>query len=105
MSVFDQDTQIKKSDDPHLYRAQFNKRWATRSICNGGYVMAIAARAMEDILPHPHPLPITGYYLDKSEPCDTEIHVESIREGRNVSTAAAKISECFTAPIAAINPP
>jgi len=42
-------------------------------------------------LPHPDPLSITGYYLDKTEPGLTDIHVESIREGKNVSTASAKV--------------
>jgi len=91
MSVFEQDTAIISTAEPHHYTAQLSERWTIGSICNGGYLMAIGAKAMAMSTSQPHPLSITAYYLDKSEPGPISIVVDPIQERRSSSTVAAKI--------------
>jgi hypothetical protein len=53
--------------------------------------MGIAARVLHEGLPHPHPLTITGHFLDRSTAAECDIAFEKIREGRSVSTGSARI--------------
>ncbi len=52
---------------------------------NGGYLMAIAARAMADHAGRP-PLTVTGHYLRPGPPGDCVIDVATIKTGRRIVT-------------------
>jgi acyl-CoA thioesterase len=75
------------------FRAAIDPGWAVidGAAPNGGYVLALAARAMRDGLPHPDPASITAHFLAPPEPGPVDIEVELIRSGRRHSTVAAKL--------------
>lgn len=90
MGEYNEDTAVTQVNDG-LWRGEVSDRWNIGTIPNGGYLMGIAAQVLQEGLPHPHPLTITGHFLDRGEvgPCDIEF--EKIREGRSVSTGCAKL--------------
>lgn len=90
LSLFDQDSEVKKIAQ-NRWTTQFSKRWAVGSVINGGYAMAVVAKAMVQETELPHPLSITAYYLDRSDAGEATIETELIRSGRNVSTVGAKL--------------
>ncbi len=60
---------------------------------NGGYVMALAARAMRDPIPHPDPASLTAHFLAPTAPGDVHVDVEVVRTGRRHSTVAARLGQ------------
>lgn len=58
---------------------------------NGGYLMALAARAMRADLPHPDPVSLTAHFLAPPEPGGVDIEVAVVRSGRRHSTVAARL--------------
>lgn len=65
--------------------------WNVGKIPNGGYLMAHAAKAMSTHLSHPHPLSVTGYYLDRSEVGPATLSSEVLRTGKSISTISSKL--------------
>jgi acyl-CoA thioesterase len=88
---FDADTAVEKIADGR-YRAEITDRWNTFAGPNGGYILAIAARALSDALPMPHPLTITGHFLRPPKPGPAEVRTELIKAGRRHATGAATLS-------------
>jgi acyl-CoA thioesterase len=69
-----------------------SSRWNIGDKPNGGYVLAIAAKAIGGALPdHPHPFSITAHYLRPAEPGPTTIDVQVVRTGRKLATATATL--------------
>ncbi len=71
--------------------AEVNAGWDIGGNANGGYLMAIAGRAMAETVGRP-PLTLTGHYLRPATagPCDVGTTV--IRSGRRLATATATLS-------------
>lgn len=92
MSEFWDDSALEKVSEHH-YKANLTNRWSVGDIPNGGYLMATAARAFAQALPHGDPLTITGHYADKSVAGPADLMVEVIRTGNTVSTAALKLMQ------------
>jgi acyl-CoA thioesterase len=65
--------------------------WNVGKIPNGGYLMAHAASAIAEHSKHPHPLSVTGYYLDKSENAQANVTTELLRAGKSISTFSASL--------------
>jgi acyl-CoA thioesterase len=90
---FDVDTAI--TADPvtqNRFHAMMTSRWNIGDKPNGGYVLAIAAKAIGASLPeHPHPFSITAHYLRPAEPGPTTIDVQIVRTGRKLATATATL--------------
>src|SRR5439155_4781693 len=62
---FDRDTAVEPSGDGR-WTGAVAPGWSIGSAPNGGYLMAIALRAMAAAVPHPEAVSVTGYYLS---PC------------------------------------
>jgi acyl-CoA thioesterase len=73
------------------YAATVHDGWDIGGNANGGYLMAIAVRAMSDEIGRP-PLTVTGHYLRPAPAGDCEIDVATIRSGRRLATASATLS-------------
>ena len=58
---------------------------------NGGYVLAVALAALRQALTAPDPLTVTAHYLRPSVPGPARIEVETIKVGRQYSTACARL--------------
>jgi hypothetical protein len=87
---FERDTAVEHVGDGH-YRGTVDPGWSIEGAPNGGYLMAMAARAMRDPVPHPDPVTITAHYLAVPEPGPVDVLVEVVREGRRHATVAGRL--------------
>lgn len=60
MNRFNQDTAVEKIAD-NLWRGQLSDDWCIGPVPNGGYVLAVAAKALSEALPHRDPLAFNHY--------------------------------------------
>jgi hypothetical protein len=61
---------------------------------NGGYLLALAARAMREPLPHhPDPVTVTAHFLAPAVPGELLVDVEVVRTGRRHATVAATVTQ------------
>jgi acyl-CoA thioesterase len=91
-SRFARDTAVERVADGR-YRGEVDPGWAVidGAAPNGGYLLALAARAMRDPVPHPDPVTITAHFLAPPDPGPVEVDVEVVRSGRRHSTVAARL--------------
>ena len=90
---FDNDTAVtwvETSGVTSVWTAELSAGWNIGANPNGGYVLAVAGRAIGATRPqHPHPLSVTAHYLRPAQPGPATITVEMARTGRKHSTASA----------------
>jgi hypothetical protein len=86
---FDDATAVHRRPDGR-YDAEIAEGWDIGGNANGGYVMALAARAMADVAGRP-PLSVTAHYLAPGRPGPVVIDVEPIRAGRRTATVSARV--------------
>src|ERR1700684_1338542 len=67
-------------------------RWDGHGGTNGGFLLALATRALGEVLPFPDPLVVSGFYLRPGTPGQAEVRTEVIRAGR--TTAFGQASLC-----------
>jgi hypothetical protein len=79
---------------PHRYRAEIRDGWDIGGNANGGYVLAIAGRAMAEATGRP-PLTITAHYLAPAPAGPCEVVVEPVRAGRRLATATASLVQGY----------
>lgn len=84
---FDAATAVRQLSDGR-YSARIDAGWDIGGNANGGYLLAMAARAMAHAAQRP-PLTITAHYLAPGRPDEAEIDVEVLRVGRRTTTASA----------------
>src|SRR2546430_13566462 len=87
---FDRDTAVELIGDGR-WAGAVAPGWSIGSAPNGGYLLAIALRAVAGALPHPDPVAATGYYLSRCQVGPAEVSVEPLRLGRAHSTATARL--------------
>lgn len=66
------------------YEAAIAPGWDIAGNANGGYLIALAARAMADAVGRP-PLSVTAHYLSPGKPGPVDIDVEVVRDGRRMA--------------------
>lgn len=87
---FDRDTSVTLRETG-VYDADLSEGWAILSAVNGGYLLAIVARALRDALPHPDPFTVTAHYLTPSRPGPAVVRTETVRSGRTLATGQASL--------------
>jgi acyl-CoA thioesterase len=89
---FSRDTAVE-GFGPGRYRGRIDPGWSVvdDAAPNGGYVMALAARAMRAEIAHPDPVTLTAHFLAPPVPGPVDIEVEVTRVGRRHSTVAARL--------------
>lgn len=93
MSQFARDTAVTRVDE-HLWRAQLCPGWRVGGeVFNGGYLLAIAGRALSEALPHRDPLSVNAFYLAPAVLGPVDCRVEVLRTGRNTSHATLQMSQ------------
>ncbi|WP_078901602.1 thioesterase family protein [Actinacidiphila yeochonensis] len=91
-SEFDRDTAVRpRPGEPGVYDASLSAGWTIIAAVNGGYLLAVAARALAAALPHPDPLTVTAHYLTPSQPGPAWVRTEVVRTGRSMSTGQASL--------------
>jgi hypothetical protein len=84
--------------DGGVYAAEIDPLWTIAGRPNGGYLMAIMARAAlasdaGDDVAHPHPLSVSALFVTAPEPGPAQITVEPLRRGRTASQMRARLSQ------------
>ena len=72
------------------YRAAVHDGWDIGGNANGGYVLAVAGRAMTAAMGRP-PLSVTAHYLAPSPPGECEVVVTTVRPGGRLATCTASL--------------
>jgi acyl-CoA thioesterase len=90
---FDTDTHVEPTAN-HAYTAALSDRWnALGGVPNGGYLLAVALRALQHELPHPDPVVASATYLRPGATGPAQIETEVARAGRRVATGEARLSQ------------
>ena len=76
-----------------VYEGNLSNRWSIGSTPNGGYTMAIAAKAISESLDHNDPLVITANYLNRLDFGKVKINVEVMPSTKSLSSARATMSQ------------
>ncbi|WP_225448147.1 thioesterase family protein [Streptacidiphilus sp. P02-A3a] len=86
---------VEREGAPGVYDAELDPGWRIGGGINGGLLLALAARALSrhlgDGTGHVDPVSISGYYLSASRPGPAEVHAETVRGGRTLSTGTARL--------------
>ena len=65
--------------------------WDIAANANGGYLLAIAARALGAALARPDPVTISAHYFHPGKPGDVTIETQVLKEGRRFSSGTATL--------------
>lgn len=90
---FEMATAVRRRDDAAgaaIYDADIAPGWDIGGNANGGYVIALAARAMADAVGRP-PLSVTAHFLSPGRPGPVVVDVDVVRTGRRMATVAARV--------------
>jgi hypothetical protein len=87
---FEAATAVRRRADG-VYDATVEPGWDIGGNANGGYLIAIAARAMAEAVGRP-PLSLTAHYLSPGRDGPCEIAVDVARVGRRMATVTARMS-------------
>ena len=83
-------TEVGRADGSVRYEAEIHDGWDIGGNANGGYLLALAGRAMADAVGRP-PLTITCHYLRPAPAGSCTIDVDVVRAGRRLATASATL--------------
>ena len=91
---FSSDTAVEPIGDGR-FSAEVDPGWAVidGAAPNGGYMLAIAARAMAAAGGLPDPLSVTGHFLAPCAPGPVEVACEVVRAGRRHATVSASLTQ------------
>ncbi len=82
--------EIPEAGTPQRYRAEVADGWDIGGHANGGYLLAIIARAMATTTGR-GPLSLTAHYLAPVTDGEVEVLVTPVRIGRRMATAIAEV--------------
>ncbi|HEX6220573.1 MAG TPA: thioesterase family protein [Acidimicrobiia bacterium] len=86
------ETATAVTDGPGRWSANLEEGWDIFGVTNGGYLMAIATRAMEAETDGRLLISATGSFTNPANPRPVDVAVESLKQGRSLSTLRATIS-------------
>jgi len=75
----------------HPFTAEIHTGWDVVGNANGGYLMAMGARAMSIAAARPHPITLTAHYLAPGRPGPVTIDPQIIKAGRRLTTVRATL--------------
>ena len=79
------------SDGSGVFRAEVHPGWDIAGNTNGGYLMAIGARALLAATERPDPVAITGHYLAPGRPGPVTVTTDVVKRGKRFSTGRATL--------------
>jgi acyl-CoA thioesterase len=74
------------------FEGEIRQGWDIGGNANGGYLLAIAARALVAATGRSDPVSVTGHYLSPGKPGPVTIATEVVKSGRRFTTAQARMS-------------
>lgn len=78
---------------PGTWEAELEEGWDILGVTNGGYIAAIATSAMEAETGGRRLISANASFVNPARSGPIEIHVEILKEGRNLTVARAKITK------------
>lgn len=84
-------TSVKRTGEGR-YTGEIRAGWDVMEIANGGYLMALAGRAMSDASDGRHLVSLTGHFMNPGRAGPAEIEVEHLKAGRRYTTSRAVLS-------------
>lgn len=75
-----------------MYAAEVFDGWDIGGVANGGYLLAIAGRALADATGRP-PLTVTAHFLNPGLPGPAEVVVEPVKTGKRLATVTASLRQ------------
>ena len=99
--IFDADTVMHPQADgpgPRRWTGTMSDRWDIGDKPNGGYMLAVAVRAMSGVThasraEHEDPFSVTAHYLRPGETGAVDVDVDLVRTVRTLSTVTATMSQ------------
>jgi acyl-CoA thioesterase len=86
---FDKDTTVRR--DGGGWAAELNPAWNVGQNPNGGYLLALAVRALQEETGRPDPVTVTAHYLSPPGAGEVQIQTRVIKPGRTFVTATAEL--------------
>lgn len=87
---FESDTAVTESENG-IYRGCIADGWDVVGNANGGYLLAIAARAMTAASGRPDPMVLNAHYLSPGRPGPVTVSPEVVKTGRRFTTVRARM--------------
>ena len=75
-----------------VFRTAVAEGWDINGNANGGYLMAVTARAMARAAGRPDPVTITAHFLAPGQPGPAEVVVHVAKRGKRFATVSATLS-------------
>ncbi len=92
MTEWHRDTRITGSGQ--RFDTDLSGRWSVGGGINGGYLLAIVARAISETVPgKPDPFVLSAHYLSASVDGPATIRTRVVRDGGSVATVSAELSQ------------
>lgn len=91
-SEFDRATEVEAIGDGRFTGA-VHDGWHIGGNANGGYLLAIAARAMAAHAERPHPISLTAHYLTPAPAGPADLTAEVVKSGRRFATVAGSLQQ------------
>ena len=91
MGTFEFDAAIALSGEGPVFGALLDGRWDGQASTNGGFLLALATRAIGAVLPFPDPVVVSGFFLRPGTPGPAEIRTEVIQTGRTTGFGQASL--------------
>jgi len=89
--MFARDTAVARTGEGH-YAAHIRENWDIGGKANGGYLLAIAARAIASEIGRPDPVTITAHYLSPGSVGEANIQVQALKRGKRFAVASASLN-------------
>lgn len=89
---FDRDTAVRDTGDG-TFEATVTDGWNTFAGPDGGYLVAIAATALQRILPMPDPLATAVHFVRPVAPGEVTITTDVVKTGRRHATGRALVAQ------------
>lgn len=87
-----EDTAVHRVDE-HRFDATIAAGWDIGGNANGGYLLALVARAVTEVTGRPHPVSMTAHYLAPGQVGPVTITVDVARSGGRHATATATLRD------------
>jgi acyl-CoA thioesterase len=92
MGQFERESAVERVGE-NLFRGELHQGWRIGAVPNGGYVLALAGRALRAALPHKDPLTVSGYYIAPTVVGPIDCQVELLGGGRSTSFAEVRMCQ------------
>ncbi len=90
MGLFQRDTAIESLGE-NSWQGELTDNWCIGDVPNGGYVLAIAGKALSAALPHKDPMSVNAFYLAPTTVGPVICEVEPLRQGGSTSFAMVRL--------------